>query len=286
MNVPADHQIGPLDPALRPTETPVDISTCLRALPADQTPLGGIILKRRLSGREVSILRDRRDVLSRAQRRGTASEIARAVGGMLLGFGGRSMTAKEAAAVATTYVQALEDVPLWAVMDACRRFAAGKVTAEEIEEARIDRSFAPSSAQVAMVARKLADPFALECVKIGQLLLGKVREDFPEPTAEERERVSQKLTALAGSLKSMSDPDGQDAASRARREAESREASQIAILREYHAHGVEPPAANASGMIPSMPMLLKMGWTIRLVDGRRVIAGPQGVRGEFSGEGR
>jgi len=128
---------------------------------------------------------------------GKSTEIAKAVAQMLLGFGAGSSDEKGAKARLTTYVAALQHLPLWAVQRACNRFARGDVMPEEVGEKHLTRGFAPSTAQVHMIASKIIQHFRDEAADIREVLRARL---VHRPSAAEQAKVAEGLKTLAADL--------------------------------------------------------------------------------------
>jgi hypothetical protein len=109
------------------------------------------------------------------------SDVAQLIGQLFLGFGSARANVDDAQAVTAQYCIALAGLPLWAIREACRKFASGNVTAWECPH--WNRSFAPSSAQLSTLANAIASPLYEEARKIDDVLTGYIRH-----VPDERER--------------------------------------------------------------------------------------------------
>jgi hypothetical protein len=112
------------------------------------------------------------------------ADLARAVTDMMLGFGSARASEEDAEAVVTQYVRALEHLPLWAVEQACLRFARGRVTKSECPDWK--RAYAPSTAQLCHIVEASVAEFWDEERRITAALTG---VPAYRPTEAERERV-------------------------------------------------------------------------------------------------
>lgn len=87
-------------------------------------------------------------------------------------------TEQEARAAIAGYVEALVDLPLWAVNASCQGWIRG--------EADGDNRFRPSAAELRTLAQRKLMPFRQEVEQIRRILTANV---YREPTQEERDRV-------------------------------------------------------------------------------------------------
>lgn len=88
------------------------------------------------------------------------------------------------------YVEALIDLPLWAVHAACQGWIRG--------EADGDNRFRPSAAELRKLAQRKCIPFRQELEQIKRILNAKIHN---EPTPEERQRVLERFqTVLADTM--------------------------------------------------------------------------------------
>jgi hypothetical protein len=143
------------------------------------------------------LLLSRQRELAAALTPGKSSEIAKAIGQMLIGFGAREDDAGSRAKIAA-YVTVLQHLPLWAVVRACARFSRGDVKPEEIQERFITRGKEPSTAHVHIIASRIVQGFRDEQADIREVL--RARLAFT-PSKEEQAKVAAGLKALADDLK-------------------------------------------------------------------------------------
>ena len=146
--------------------------------------------------------------------------IATAVSEMFLGFPSmRSVRADEAKQMTAKYVKELEDLPQWAIDEACQRITRGSV---------IDASadFPPSSARVRIVALDVVQPLR----SARETLLDALRAELPprEISDEERAEMAAKFAALrdqlAATARMLDAQDRAEASSRSRELAAKRNA--------------------------------------------------------------
>jgi hypothetical protein len=124
------------------------------------------------------------------------SDVAQLIGQLFLGFGSARADADDAQAVTAQYCIALGGLPLWAIREACRKFARGSVT--EAECPKWNRSFAPSSAQLSTLANAIASPLYKEIRKIDDVLTGYIPY---VPDEQERQQVLHGFTELREMLR-------------------------------------------------------------------------------------
>jgi hypothetical protein len=187
------------------------------------------------------LLGERLGLLMQHMRAAPKGEIARAVLEMLTGFGSSRGSEQEAAAVVAQYVSVLQNMPLWAIRRACGRFARGEVQPDEID-GKLDKAFAPSTAQLHTIVEKTAAPFFEETSKIRDAR-GGVLEHKPDPVALQRMEVKAKrwLDRDDEKARELQAAVDRERAGRAERHArELREGNDRMILREYQRLGIEP----------------------------------------------
>lgn len=114
--------------------------------------------------------------------------MAAAVSGLLGAFGGGSGNPE---AVTSKYVQVLEDLPLWAVIAACRSLERGEVDGVNLD-------FRPSAPRVRQVVCSLMEPWNEESVNLRQVLLAPALEPQDEAM---RKRIGSLLTGLSKDLR-------------------------------------------------------------------------------------
>lgn len=262
---------------LYPPMATTELWDCLRQLATDERDdKGFFILRRQLTLPEKQALHQRLAVLDPWLAAARHREVVSTVAQMLMGFGGKAHSTMEAAAVtATQYATALAPLPLWAIERACMRFATGMVKADEIGEKEIDRSFAPSSAQLAIVAREMVRPWGEERTRIYLTVNGQPRRR-PMSDAQREEsskRVGAMLDEFKGRIGPTEDEFMEEEARLRERSAENMKRARAAIIDEYVRAGLDPPADRPGKVLVSLPMMLKRGYTIREVDGKNVLVG-------------
>jgi hypothetical protein len=118
--------------------------------------------------------------------------VRRAVAAMMLTIPSARANQTEAAAVVTSYVHALADVPAWAVSEAARRFARG----EAVDH---DPAFAPSAARMHQEAISATYELRFEKQSLERMLTGIVSPPLKVQTAEERKAIADRTTKTAAS---------------------------------------------------------------------------------------
>lgn len=226
-----------------------------------RTSDGRYELSRHLTPDERRRLSARRNHLVDNLQAAKVSEYQADVIQMLIGFGGATTDAKEAAGIAAQYATVLSGLPAWAVRRACQRWSMGQVTAEEIGAKTVSFTHRPSAANVRVVAEGIVRPFVQEVARCNKTLNSTV--PVPEQTPEERAKTAARIRKLADETIARIDrADAKEALAEqeARREADerAREAHEARLRGEYAARGLTPPG----GQLVSLAMLLKMGWTI------------------------
>lgn len=233
------------------------VSDTLRVLlTADRDARGRRVLLAQPSEEQRHMLARRLGLLSAHLRPAKRGEIARAVSEMLSGFGSSRANEKEAMTVVAQYCAVLQAMPLWAIRRACGRFSRGEVGPDEID-GKIDRAFAPSTAQLHAVAGKIVHDFRQEEMDIRDTQRGVIEHKL---TGEGLKRM-QRATS---SWLDRSDPAAKaqvEALEDAQRVAlekvaiDAQEATHRAIMREYERLGL-PPRYGGDGL-PISPSLLK-----------------------------
>jgi hypothetical protein len=243
---------------------------------------GNYILRRDITIPERQILSRRLTALALFVEGGRPSKIGEAVSRMLSGFGSARADVEDAKAITVQYASVLRGLPLWAVERACMKFSTGQVDPADIGAKRIDRAFAPSSAQLRLLADKLARPIYIEASRIGMTLRGNYRPPTmtPEQVAASIPKIKKMQEAFhrgmaAGNVKEAAEKVVLE--DRARRESEDR--SRKFILAEYSRAGVAPVYADAAKtMLLGLSILLQRGYTIEDVDGEQTLVAPEKIR--------
>jgi hypothetical protein len=173
------------------------LSDALDSLLTDDVDRGGRrILAYAPDAKLRSVLQIRLLKLQAALAPGHPPDLAEAVVEMMLGFSAARVSDDDAELVAAQYVRMLAHLPLWAVQQACLRFARGRVTKTECPDWK--RAYAPSTAQLCHVAEALVREYLREESRINTALNGVPTH---RPTKAERERVGRGLEELQQQLR-------------------------------------------------------------------------------------
>jgi hypothetical protein len=121
--------------------------------------------------------------------RAERAQMSAAIAGLLGAFGGNAGGSPEM--VVSKYLHVLEDLPLWAVLAACRALERGEVDGVSLD-------FRPTAPRVRQVARELMAPWNEEVFRIREALT--LPAMAPED-AEMRERIGKLMTEFAQGLK-------------------------------------------------------------------------------------
>jgi hypothetical protein len=150
-----------------------------------------------------SMIERRLDELRRAREAVDLDMAMAKVTELLLAFAGQAMNETGARARARGYITALEDLPAWAIADACRKWLRG-------EAGEQNYNFAPSPPVLRRIAEESASGVDHQIVQFERLLLAKVIEDEPEFTdehcAEMRGRLTELFVATANGTKMVAQP--------------------------------------------------------------------------------
>jgi hypothetical protein len=256
---------------LSPPASMPAVQQLLRTIVEFRDDAGHFDLRRELTTPERAALEAREEELGPWLAPGRKEDIAAEINRLRLAFGVRGESEREAMGVAMQYAVELGGMPLWAVKRACLRFGGGHVQPEEVGAKRIDWSFPPSSAMLRIVATKIVRTWGEERERLRRTLAGSPpRLEAPEPivstsveawlAAREKEKVAEKLAAGDG-----------------RMDAKAVEQARHDVLREYDRMGLVRPKEVPNKMLVSPHMLLRFGWTIEEVGGRRVLLAPAKV---------
>jgi hypothetical protein len=142
-------------------------------------PLEKLGLIRSLTGAEREQIRDRVEQLRAAIEARDPRATQRAIAGMMLSYPSGRASGDEAAAVVAAYVNALSDLPPWAITEAVNRFIRGHVPAA-------NAAFAPSGAEIHQEARKVVTPLLAELRTLDRLLEGETMQDIGRKLSRER----------------------------------------------------------------------------------------------------
>lgn len=193
-------------------------------------------------------------------------KIRSAVLQMFSGLGGQKVASdEEGAAIVAQYVVTLRGLPLFAIRQACLRFARGEVTAAELGEDTIIKGIRPATAYLRIVAEKVVRPYWDEASLGSMLLSALVQLPAPAKTEANREEVRKMVEDTARKLAAADEADRRKQVEEGiRREDEHRKRQRQMVLAEYDARGLDPVYwdKEKKTMPVALPTLFSMGWTI------------------------
>lgn len=240
---------------------------------------GKLVIRRKLEADERQWLEQRSAVLDRWVSPGNVEGMTIAITAMLSGFGSKSANEDEAQVIAVQYQQVCRLLPLWAVERACSRWSGSSVQPSEVGVRKLDRAFAPSTAQLHMVALALVRSVYEEKQLIRNVLNG-VRPLGERPTdAADLEASKRRVSAIHENFRRglPAAPEDKVLTKEQREEhaAKLREGNERIRLQQFTAAGVDPPDAYST-----LPMLISLGWTvIEHPEGGKTLLAPVGKRG-------
>lgn len=120
---------------------------------------------------------------------GAQSGIGAALGEMLGGYlAVKGTKAADAAEIIAGYVQSLQELPAWAVIQVCTEFKEGRaIEVVDGKEKRLSPDFAPTAPRIFMLARAKLDALNAEAESIRRILSAKI--GVPTIGETERNRV-------------------------------------------------------------------------------------------------
>lgn len=191
---------------------------------------------------------------------------------MMIGFVGAKSSAEDAKAVAAQYAAVLHGLPPWAIKRACLRWAMGQVAPDEVGEKALNRSFAPSAAQVRIIAEAIVRPHLQELVRINRTLeatVGVAR------SPQDREVTRSRIAAMhEGYKQHVAAREATRLAHETARIAELAKEKMAAnaelVRREYQALGLPVPTP-----LVSLTSMKAMGWTVEQINGENVLVAPK-----------
>lgn len=241
-------------------------------LDAERDPVGRTILKRQLTEAERAIAMRRRYALESPLVPATRREIREVIEPMMAGLGMAAMTDDESKVIVAQYVATLMGLPLFAIAQACGRFARGEVKAEELGLKKFPLGYRPGTDQLHVVADRIAQRYRAELYTARALLSAKVMLAAPKISQEDRERAANAMKDLARNLGAKAALD--DAEREARAIERQAKMARETIEREYLRLGLDVPENPPGGILTSPAMLMKNGWTIEKVEGENVLVRP------------
>lgn len=261
---------------LYPPPQPKLVQNVLSVLVDGETATGGEpLLSRALTPAESTTLADRKRILDGWLASGRPNEMRIQITAMLSGFGHAAL-GDDPEMTSAQYAFVCRDLPEWAVERACHKYSTGTVTPAEIGQREpINWSFPPSTAILHRLARSIVEPTEVERAKVAKILRGRTAK-LPALDKEERAAFVEKYIAPAIRRRGIGGEALEEArAARAQEALDRVKAAEAENRRsEYYDAGVEPPEPKG-GLTPSLPLLLKMGWTIEQgPGGRNRLVGP------------
>lgn len=109
---------------------------------------------------------------------------------LLLSFAGQSMNEAGAIARARGYITALEDLPAWAIAEACRQWLRGEAGEDQ------NYNFAPSPPVLRKLAASNAGRVEAQISLLNRLLSAAIVEDEPEFSDEHCAAMRERLAGL------------------------------------------------------------------------------------------
>jgi hypothetical protein len=256
-------------------ELMADVKIPERVYSTWKPPGGPRMLRRPLTDQERSWLQARVDSLEPAvapfARPADDDRVVEAVLGLLTSYSSLRLTEEESAARGAGALEVLADLPAWAIEDACLRIRRYGYSVEERGRARIERVFAPSDAQIHDFASELVKQRREALTNAKMLLLAEVEEESTPMSARTVDGIVQEIKDRFAANSDRVD-EQRLALARKRRMEEALEDRR----NDYRRAGLNAPVGNT---FTSLPMMLKMGWQIEEIGGRRMLVGP-GARSE------
>lgn len=241
---------------------------------AERNIVGRTILGRAMTKPERAIVQRRQSALNPALVHARASEIKLVVEQMLAGMGMAMMEMAEAQVLVAQFCVTLSDLPLFAIAQACLRFARGQVRAEELDLKKFPRGYRPTTDQVHAIAEAIAAPRRNEFYVCRALLNAEIA--LPMPTPEQRANGAATLEKVGAMLAAKSaELDAADMGQRGKALNQIDEMARKSLIREYTSRGLDPVYA-APGVPTSLSMLLSQGWEIKQIGQENVLVRPGG----------
>jgi hypothetical protein len=167
---------------------------------------------------------------------------AKALAAMFLGF--PNLRTTEHTAIVTAYIMALEQYPLFAIIEACEDVVRGRVD-------DLNPDFAPTAPRLCDLATRHVLPLRAELAVVEKALTAKYEINPVSP--EERERIAVKLRELADAM--MERDKVQRREHLIHQAVVLQEANTKALLDEYRRLGIDPVYADADQKILLSPQL-------------------------------
>lgn len=226
-------------------------------------------VRRALTASEAERVRARLTVVDHWMRRGDHDAMVTSINFMISGMSDAPVSDAEAEVEAAQYAYICRDLPWWAVERACTRFASGQVRPAEIGGERVSLRYAPSSAQLNVIATRIAAPLKSEQDALKVMLAGNVIAPTPREDGKtipgnvqawlDMRRMSQRGATVERDLRIAAEAGARaEIAERQRRKG-------------FADAGVELPPPR---MCMSLAWYLEHDWTIETLEGRKVLMSP------------
>lgn len=153
---------------------------------------------------------------------GDPEDIAPVIGELLAAYAAQRIDANSTAAKTAGYLEALYDIPHWAICEALARWRRGEAGSDIREE---EYSFAPSTVRLRRLALRIAAVPAGQAVRMQRLLDAEPEQPLTTAQREEYERRAAEMAAeiAAGAGHEKHRTPGATPAERAEQEARDRE---------------------------------------------------------------
>lgn len=189
-----------------------------------------------------------------------ADQLRADVGAMFSGFRQMRQQGEDIENAAIVLLALLRNLPAWVISKACARIGN--------DEAGLDKRYAPNDVQVVAICTGVAAPYRQRLAYARELLRGVApaanqavaADGLITPEAWLARSAAAKRQAASGSQETPA-----EVALREKRAADF-------VIAEYRRAGLEPPAPGPKFV--SLAMMIKAGWTIEDVGGRKRLVSP------------
>jgi hypothetical protein len=252
-----------------PPKVPDAVAALVDGIVAFRPDGGGPVeLRRALAVAERNDITARKATLERWLEPGSPQKMTMAIADMMMGFPGSNVSVEDAEAICASYAFSCRELPTWAVQRSCLRFRSGQVRPAEIDEKTIGFGFRPSSAHLCKVAEALARPLRVELDRIEAVFKGTVTPSAPPRTAPAG------VTAAQAHIVDRDQRAALECDERIKRQQAAapgvERRNNDARIAEYARAGLKPPEPHG-GIVVSLSMMLKMGFAIATVKGKKVL---------------
>lgn len=227
-------------------------------------------LRRALMVPERDALSKRLAVLNSWLQPGMQADMKESITTMMMNLSKRSIDPQSALLMAEQWAHVLRDLTGWAVYRACRKFEQGMVRPADVGADKFDPGWEPNTAQLSRVARAIEQETRTERNRIDAILKAPVTGAAP--------RRATTGGSVAAHLKRMNEIEDERQQERvARQEQDSGKVRQTLLEQrtaDFVRAGLKPPEPKG-GIIPSLAMFKRNGFTIEEVGGERVLVAPK-----------